>query len=133
MAGNIIIWFGFILANALIAYLNNVERVDHIHNSDTSQVNHPLWGFIYSILVFGEWFFNDKNYFIAVSILLQHISFFPVIYNLITDVPVFNLSKTSSALTDKLMVKIGLKNTAIVNISFGLISFILLILSIILP
>lgn len=133
MEANIIIWLCFHCINALIAYINNHERLEHIATKNPAQVDHPLWGFLYGATCAIQWYFNKENWWLVGSILLLHISIFPVIYNLFSDVPVFNLSKTTSAITDKLMVKIGLKNTAIINITAYVISATLLVLSIIKP
>jgi hypothetical protein len=68
----------------------------------------------------GGWWFIG-------SILLLHLSVFPVAYNRLAAPSTFYLSKTTTALTDRIMSWLGMKSTEWVNIGAFILSIGLLI------
>lgn len=131
----ILAWLVYAASNIFLAWWNNEVRVHRIKVGNPNQIEHPLWAAIYCGWVSPIWFImhDHWNYFhlwsLIISLLLLHLSFFPVAYNRYSDLPAFHLSKTSKAITDITMVKIGLKSTEAVNIGALLISLTLLIIS----
>ncbi len=116
--------FCFILyggINISIAVWNKLIRDNRIRSGNPKQIEHPLWALGYALIIAPMWFAFHSVCFLF-SLVLLHLSVFPVAYNLLTGVPAFHLSTTSKALTDRLMVKAGLKNTAIVNVGAFILS-----------
>ncbi len=122
----IIAWIAYCGINVFIAWVNRriVEYREMVKN--TKQINHPLWAAIYCAACLPMWFILHSWWFMGALVFL-HISIFPVAFNRYSDLPAFNLSKTTTAITDKIMVKIGLKSTEAVNIGAFLLSIGLLI------
>ena len=123
----LIIWVLCIILNILFAAIHSVLT------KENSKILHGVWGFIYALICAIPFLivdFNFKAVELYISLVLLHLSVFPVVYNSFMELPPFNLSKTTTALTDRFMVYIGLKNTAIVNIGAFIVSITLLILSI---
>lgn len=112
--------------NIGIAYWNNQTRLKRIKNKDLRQINHPVWAGIYAILCVPAYFIFHNIWFL-IALVFLHISIFPVAYNLFSKLKPFNLSKTTSAITDRIMVALGLKNTALINV-VGFLSAISLII-----
>ena len=129
---NILIWFSFILLNIGWGFLTSEVVNEQKKNATYKSIKHGWWGLAYCLLMSVAVVFvhNVALILLLISIALLHLSIFPVVYNSCQNLPTFNLSKTSRALTDRLMVKLGLKDTAAVNIVALLISIALLILSI---
>lgn len=129
MIVKILIYILFIAINILLAYQNNYVRLKRIKERNTKQIEHTLYGLAYLIICLIPVFIlgYSTHWFLLGSLLLLHISIFPVMFNSFAGTSSFNLSKTSTAFTDKLMVKIGLKNTEDVNIIAALISIIFLL------
>lgn len=123
----ITIWVIFAVGNIGIAEWNDTVRRKRIANKNPKQIEHFWYGLGYCILC-GIPFCISRNYWELFSLLLLHLSVFPVSYNLFSGQPTFNLSKTSQALTDKIMVRIGLRSTEEVNIISFCISLIFLML-----
>lgn len=119
------VWLVGVLINICIAELNDRTRRKRIAAKNTKQINHPLWAAIYCTLCAIP-IYISRNWEEAISILLLHISVFPVAYNVFSGESTFNLSKTTTAWSDKFMVRIGLKSTEEVNIIAFCISVILL-------
>jgi hypothetical protein len=111
----ILVWIGFVLVNILIAKLNSDTVQARIDAKDTRQINHPLWAGAYALLCVPAYIFFREWYFIG-SIILLHLSVFPVLFNIFRGNPAFYLSKTTTAVTDQFMVSLGLKSTEAVNI-----------------
>lgn len=88
------------------------KRLDH---HDLRQIEHFLWGLMYAALII-PWFWVYDIWFVLALIPL-HLSVFPVAYNLYRDLPAFNLSKTSKAITDRILVRMGLKSME--SVCFG--------------
>jgi hypothetical protein len=126
----VIIFLMFIGVNAGIAFLNNEERLANIADKITTQVNHVGWTVVYLglmvmiILTVGlvsRWPLHVFE-FLGSAILFQRLSIFPVFYNLFAKLPPFNLSRTTTALTDQLLVDVGFKNSAFINILMFVLS-----------
>lgn len=123
----IVIWLLFMLINSLIAESNDQTRRNRIKKGNKRQIEHFWYGLGYGILCLIP-FYISRNWWELISLLLLHISVFPVAYNVFGGLKPFNLSTTSDAITDKIMVKLGLKTTKWVNIitlilSIGLLFF----------
>jgi hypothetical protein len=125
-----IIFLLFVAINAGIAFLNNQERLANIADNVTTQVNHALWTLTYIVLVsivlltaglIEGWPLHVFE-FLAAAIIAQRLSIFPVFYNLFAKLPPFNLSRTTTALTDQLLVDVGFKNSAFINILMFVLS-----------
>jgi len=129
------IYLGFILLNVLIAKINDTVRRHRIKNGIKKQINHPAWAVFYTACCAVPYFLIDVDsfhvWFIPIKViwpflfalLAQHLSFFPVAYNLISDAPsIFFLSKETTAKTDQFMVRMGLKSTESVNIAALIVS-----------
>ena len=117
----------FLIAlNILLAYSNNKVRLKRIKEKNYKQIEHFWYALVYTVLCLGLSGGYRINPYHFVSFLLLHLSIFPCAYNVFYGNPVFYLSKTSEALTDRVMVKIGLKDTKGVNLTALIISFLLL-------
>ena len=119
----ILLYIALMGVNIGIAAINVGVVADRIKVGDTRQINHFIWGLIYLAPCAPLYFINHWLFY---SVIPLHLSIFPVSYNLFRELPPFNLSKTSKALTDRFMVKIGLKSTETVNLAAQLLSFFLL-------
>lgn len=119
---NIAIFVFFIGVNLLIAIINNDQRVRNIKNGVKEQINHPLWAGIYTAMCFTFWPIMD-NIWLALSVLPIHLWFFAPAFNIIAREPVgaFGLSNTSTAWTDRTLIKLGFKNMRFVcALAFGI-------------
>lgn len=117
-------WHGI---NIFIAWQNKQivqKRIDH---KDLTQIEHFWWGFGYLLICLP--FYWVFNLWFALALIPLHLSIFPVAYNDYRGLTPFNLSKTSKAITDKIMVRLGLQNTLLVNFGAEALSLILLFLS----
>jgi hypothetical protein len=123
----IAVWFGFVLINICIAEWNDRVRRIRIRIGNPKQIEHFWYGLGYCLLCYGV-FYISGSWIEFVSILLLHISVFTVAYNLFSDNPAFNLSKTTKALTDRLLIKLGFKSYEFVAITAFCISAVLFIL-----
>lgn len=123
----IIIWFGFVIINVCVAEWNDTVRRNRIISGNPKQIEHFWYGLGYCLLC-GAVFYISRSWLELASILLLHISVFTVAYNRFSDLPAFNLSKTSKAITDRTLVRIGLKSYAPVAIPAFIISLVLFIL-----
>lgn len=116
----------YIAVNISIAIWNKLI-VDHrLRTGNPKQIEHPWWALGYVCVVAPLWFGFHSIYFIS-AVLLLHLSIFPVAYNIVTGEDAFHLSQTSRAVTDRMMVKAGMKNTFLVNLISFLVSIALLI------
>lgn len=123
------IYILFIMLNVGIAWLHNQLRIRAIKNGKKA-ISHGWWAMIYAgICAIPIYWFPDWCFYIALGLL--HLSVFPVAFNLYSRIPAFHLSQTSTAITDRLMVRIGLKDTETVNVIAQLLSIGLLTWSII--
>lgn len=123
------IWCAFVVGNICLAEWNDTVRRKRIKNGNTKQIEHFWYGLGYCVLCGGV-FYISRSWWEFVSLILLHASIFPVSYNRFSDLPAFHLSTTSAAITDRVMVKLGLKSTEEVNIIAFCISVILLFLQI---
>lgn len=105
----IAIWLGFALLNIVIAWWNDRVRRARIRLGNPKQIEHFWYALGYSLLCAGVWY-RSRSWVELISILLLHISVFTVAYNLRSDNPAFNLSRTSKSLTDRLLVSLGFKS-----------------------
>ena len=115
--------------NIVIALINANIVSERIINKNPNQINHFLWSLIYFATIIPIYFLSHSFWLIG-GIILLHLSVFPVAYNLFRGLAPFNLSKTSQALTDELMVDLGFKSTEIVNFSAEIIAIALMTISI---
>lgn len=121
------VWGLFFLANIAIAEWNDTVRRNRIKKGNPKQIEHFWYGLGYGLLCGGV-FYISRSWIELISILLLHISVFTVAYNRFSDLPAFNLSKTSKAITDRLLVKLRLKSYEPVAVPAFCISATLLIL-----
>lgn len=122
----VVVWLIYVGVNICIAELNDKTRRKRIANKTYKQINHPLWSAIYCALCAIP-IYISRSWIEAISILLLHISIFPISFNVFSGQSTFNLSKTTTAWTDRMMVKMGLKSTEEVNIIAFCISVILMV------
>lgn len=117
----------FVGLNFCIAWSNDQTRRYRIAHKITKQINHFVWGAAYTAaclvpLIWFSWPFSA-------AIFLQHICFFPIFYNAQSGQDdIFHLSTTTTALTDRILVKLGFKTTEAVNLvglfaSLGLLTY----------
>lgn len=123
----IVVWAIFSVGNIALAEWNDTIRRNRIKEGNPKQIEHFWWGLAYCICC-GAVFYISRNWWQFFSLLLLHLSIFPVSYNLFAGQPTFALSKTSKAITDRWMVKLGFKSTEEVNIISFCISLIFLML-----
>jgi hypothetical protein len=121
------IWLGFAALNIGIAWWNDHVRRVRIRLGDPKQIEHLWYGLGYSLLCGGVWY-RSRSWIDFFSILLLHISVFTIAYNRFSDNPAFNLSRTSKALSDRLLVSLGFKSYEFVAVSAFCISVVLFIL-----
>lgn len=105
----ITVWVIFAVGNIGIAEWNDSIRRKRIANKNPKQIEHFWYGLGYGILC-GAVFYISRNYWELFSLLLLHLSVFPVAYNLFSDLPGFHLSLSTKAVTDRIMRTIGLKS-----------------------
>lgn len=122
------IWVIYVFLNVGIADENNDVRLKRIASGNPKQIEHFWYALGYTAAC-SVWFLIFKEWFFFSSLLIIHLGIFPTAYNIFSKLPIFNLSHTSTAISDRIMVKIGLKNTAIVNIAATALSIIFLIIS----
>lgn len=120
-------WVVFILINIGIAEWNDHVRRVRIRLGDPRQIEHPWYALLYCALCYPV-FYISNSWVELISILLLHISVFTVAYNRFSDNPAFNLSRTSKALTDRLLVSLGFKSYELVAVTAFCISAVLFIL-----
>lgn len=121
----IFVWFVYVGVNIGLAEWNNLIRVERIKAGNKKQIEHFWWGLFYGALC-APMYWPGGVWFVG-SVLLLHISVFPVFFNRASDLPAFHLSKTSTAITDRIMVWLGLTSTEWVNIGAFILSIGLLI------
>lgn len=112
--------------NILLGWWNVEIVMSRIVRVDKRQIEHGWWSIGYLLLCLPMTFIF--NSWLALSVMMLHLSVFPVSYNLFRGMPTFYLSKTSSAVVDKFMVRMGLKTSEVVNmiaeaIAIGLFIF----------
>lgn len=112
---HILYWFGYVLVQVIIAYINNRMRLTAIANGKDHAINHPLWFGIYCALVAPMYFVSWK---LIISALALHGSVFPVVYNAFAKLKAFNLSTTTEAKTDQELVELGFKNMLVPDLFF---------------
>lgn len=120
------IWCLYIILNVLWAWLNSVIT------KDKERTYHGWSASIYIIICslptfFAPWSWIIKILF-TISILLLHGSIFPVWYNEFRKVKPFNLSTTTTAIFDRIQVKLGLKTSILFNVLCLILSISLVIL-----
>lgn len=117
----IIVWLLYTGINIAIAEWNDTVRRSRIKAGNPRQIEHFWYWLGYCLLCLPVYLISE-SWVELLSILLLHISVFTVSYNRFSDLPAFNLSKTSKAITDRTLVKIGLKSYAPVAIPAFIIS-----------
>jgi len=117
-----------LLINVSMAWLHNQLRLAAIKKG-TKAISHGWWGLLYCGLCSIPLIWIHDFYFVG-SLVMVHLSAFPVALNTFAGIYPFSLSKTSTAITDRMMVSLGLKDTEIVNVAAQLVSFTLLLISI---
>jgi hypothetical protein len=122
-----ILWVVYILGNVALGRWHGYLRTRAVAKGQTIAIRHGWWGLLYAGLCAIPVVWSHSWYEYG-SLILLHLSIFPVTYNLASGISMFNLSKTSTAITDRLMVWTGLKDTEVVNISAMVASGILLII-----
>lgn len=126
----IILWSFFLGINILWAIINGIIT------RDNKKTYHGWSGALYTIVCIIPFLFQLKNpNYLEIglqflSFVFLHASVFAVAYNFERNLPLFNLSKTTTSLFDRFQVYIGLKSSKLVNIGAFIISITLLILSI---
>jgi hypothetical protein len=125
METKLIFWFIFILINFIIAIENRNERNNHIATGNPEQVNHTAWAIAYCAACGLVAVFNWK---LSVSVLFLHASLFPVFYNLLTHASggSFGISRTTTSVYDKFLIRIGLKDALVPNLLTFTISLLFL-------
>jgi hypothetical protein len=125
----IVTWLAFCGINTGIAWWNDHVRRVRIRIGDPRQIEHFWYGLGYCLLVAAAWYFSRSWWQIG-ALLPLHLSVFTVAYNLYSDNPPFNLSKTSKALTDRFLVWLGFKSYEVVAVAAFILSIVFLILQI---
>lgn len=120
-------WGLFFFVNIAIAEWNDTVRRKRIKKGNLKQIEHFWYGLGYCLLCSGV-FYISRSWIELLSILLLHISVFTVSYNRFSDLPAFNLSRTSKAITDRLLVRLGFRSYEFVAVSAFCISVTLFIL-----
>lgn len=130
METKIILWAFFVGINILWAIINGIIT------RGNGKTLHGWSGAIYTIICIIPFLFQLKhpNWLEIglqfLSIILLHASVFAVSYNFERNLPLYNLSKTTTSIFDRFQLCIGLKSSKLFNIGSFIISIILLILSI---
>lgn len=126
----LVLYIVWLVLNIAIAWLHNQLRINAIA-AGRKAISHGWWALVYAAicLVPMHWLLDWKYY---LALILLHLSVFPAALNSFFGVDLFHLSVTSTALTDRFMVKVGLTDTAAVNTIALFASILLMVLTIIL-
>lgn len=103
-----LIFIGYHIVNIPLAYWNVEIVIDRIINGNKKQIEHFWWGLGYALICIPQYFLFGGWFLFA--ILIPHLTIFAPAYNYYRGFPLFNLSKTSSSLTDRILVKAGFKD-----------------------
>lgn len=103
-----LIFVGYHLVNIPLAYWNVEIVMNRIIDGNKKQIEHFWWGLGYAIICLPQYFLFGGWFLIA--IIIPHLTIFAPMYNHYRGFEPFTLSKTSSSLTDRFMVRIGLKD-----------------------
>jgi hypothetical protein len=98
------LYLTFLIVNFLIAGENNLVRLQRIKENNPTQINHVAWFIFYTALCLPVWYFIGWT--MAVAVFLQHGFAFPIFYNWVAKLPLFNLSTTTTSKYDQALVKI---------------------------
>jgi hypothetical protein len=126
----IILWGLFVGINIVWAIINGIMT------RDNDKTYHGWSGMLYTVVCIIPILFQLKHpnwleiSLEFLSIISLHASVFAVVYNFERNLPLFNLSKTTTSLFDRFQVWVGLKSSKLFNIGSFIISITLLILSI---
>lgn len=117
-----VVWLVYAVINIALAWSNNRTRLARLAAHNNKQIEHAWYaaGYVGLCLVPGL-----HHWWLFCSLILQHISIFPIAWNYFYGNPAFYLSRTTSSRVDRFMVWIGLSDTAIVNILSLIISIII--------
>ena len=127
IAAEIIVFLAYHGVNVFLAWQSKQSVQRRINHKDLSQLNHFTWGLLYAGICALSFKFG---WLFVASLIPLHLSIFPIWYNLFRGLELFNLSRTSKASTDKIMVRMGLKSTEVVNFAAELLATALLIIQI---
>lgn len=122
------VWVCYLALSMSLAGFHDIYRVSYMKAGMKERFKHWAWALFYFFCcLFSFLFFH--NWYLVVSLSLLHISIFPVVCNTLAERPVFNLNKNSTLITDRIMIKLGFKDTEVLNFSAFLISVVLLFCS----
>ena len=123
----IVLYSAYHVVNIIIARINADTVQRRIDNRDAKQIEHGWWFLLYVVLcVPMGW---AVNWWFVGAVLCLHGSVFPVAYNSFRHLAPFNLSKTSKAVYDRTLVKMGFKDMEIPDFAAEFVSALLFTVS----
>lgn len=123
------VWIAYAGANIAIAELNAATRASRLRIHDYRDINHPVWALYYTALCVPSYLFF-KDWFYLASVATLHMAILGPAFNIFSKMPsTWYLSPKSKAITDKIMIRMGLKSTELVNFSALFVSITLLVIS----
>ncbi len=123
----ILVFLAYHGLNVFLGWQNKQVVQKRLNHKDLRQIEHFWWALAYCIGCSPMYW--CYNLWFAIAILFPHLSIFGPAYNLYRGFAAFNLSKTSKATTEMIMVRIGLKDTETVCIIAEVIAVILFTIS----
>ncbi len=126
----IIIFVLYHFVNIGLGKWNAVIVQHRIDSGNPKQIEHFWWGLMYGALCLPWYWVYGHNFMYVLALVPLHLSIFAPAYNSYRGLARFNLSKTSKAITDKTLVKMGFKSMEIPCAIAEVISIILLLISI---
>ena len=122
------VWVCYLAGSMALAGFNDIYRLSYERSGMKEKFKHWAWAAFYFLCcLFSFWIF--ENWFLVFSLFLIHLSIFPIVCNMLAERPVFNLNKNSKLITDRILIKLGFKDTEVLNVTAFVISIILLMCS----
>lgn len=112
----------FAAINILMAAIHDAIRRHEISIARFRPIHHGYWAAGYLLATGLLW----PAWPLMIAVILQRLALFPLAFNFFAEKPLFNLSKTSKALTDRLLLWVGFRSTEIVTIVALVLSIVLL-------
>lgn len=116
--------------NILLAWQNKQIVQKRLNHKDLRQIEHFWWGLMYGALCLPWYWIHGYGIWYVLALVPLHLSIFAPAYNDYRGLETFNLSKSSKAILDRTLVKMGFKSLEWPCFIAEVLSIILLLISI---